>query len=664
MSDLTEEPVMHGSPSNIFRDETVTPPNQPVVSNEATETESFRRVSDALEVLQLNIDSHMRDIHSQRIDVNNTPNQPESPINHETPFKPPSASSSQDSSPPTLGLGPDQLLPPALYQSPNKLNEPQTPEETPRSASSSPDSLNLPIMQFETSPASATDSIGQPVSEPLENSEPESFEAPVMLDIASVRKFSNPESPESFEVPIMLDIASVRAFSNPADIDFSTLPRPDSFEVDTNYDELSPSTSLGPTGEDCNIHPAARLDFSPLRSISQYSTSTTQNPLTNGRSNDYFLMGNGYTEFPQQLQQRYPPGCMVQAWPLHQQILVAIPVDQLRPVVTPTDQQQHRVPPWIALTEQGALVRSHPPIRLDGSMDPMTQVQWNPSQDARSPTSAVTSHSANVSGRPNPTIPGLASDSSIHSLHASQHGQPPVTVLSVDPGRSVETTTVCYQLAFIAPEDIPGLTTPPASTPNSDSDPSRNSFRNNSAFNSDTEPRLRTVGALPRFSSSPSVLSSVPVICSPGLATSPASSFRDRSPTGLSLPSSLDHAFIRDQAAWQAIEAARTGQDPRATVFLSPLASFVATPSGPPALSPPLPGKLEMVNHAAGDSKPFAEKIKLGTRSSMEFSDSDFTLSSAEPSPAKGEKLKTFSMRYSNGLDSPRRRFPIDGADD
>ncbi|CAI7624652.1 unnamed protein product [Penicillium bialowiezense] len=665
MDDHAEQPAMHGSPTNTPRDETITPPPMPVAFDQVTEIESFRRVSDTLEDLQSNIDSHMRDIHAQRIDANDAPNQPETPITQETPCKPPSGSSSPDSSPPALlSADQDQLLPLGLYQFPDSpLSDVPEEEavfpESPRSASSSPDPFRLPIMQFESSPASVASSIGQPVSKPLIDSEPESFEdpiiqfeptrglcgklnwptsseresleVPVMFDVASVRRGLNTESPESSEVPIMLDIASVRALSNPIAIDLSLgLPDPDTFEIGASCAGSSPSTPLKRADKDFNNKPPARPDFSPLRHVSHCSRPATPIPVMASRFNDYFSVGNGHTVYPQTLQRPGPPGCMVQAWPLRQQILVAIPVDQLRPIVTPNDQHQHRVPPWIALTEQGALVRSHPPIRLDGSMESVTQVQWNSSQVPRSSTSAVTSHSANASGLSDTTTPGNASDSAIQSLHTSQHGQPSLIVLPIDSGHPVDTVTVRYQLVFIAPEDLPGLTTPPASSPDTDSDPSRYSFRNNPAFVPGEQPRLRRVGALPRYSSSPSVMSGVPIVSNYEAATSPITSAQASSSTELGQLSSMYHALIQDQEDWHEIETDHTHQDPRATVFLAPLASFVATPSGPPAISPPLPGNLEVVNHAADNSTPLGvETIESGAHSSMEFSDSELPLSSA-----------------------------------
>lgn len=439
----------------------VTPPIEPQLSIEATEREYFRRVSDTLEVLQSNIDSHMRDIEVERINANDVFDRPASPGGSEPRDRPASLSLSSDSSLPALpSPDEDQLLPHALYQSPNSKQKPQSiHSEAPRSTSSSPDPFQLPIMQFDPLPATPRD--------------------------MTYENMSKQSDPGSFGVPMMHNMTPVQVCSSPMAVEMtSALPRPDSFELDAVDTESPSSTRTKPTTQ-CPEH-------NPLRhhgSVTPHDVA--HNPLylaprlcTKTATGDCSSVCHDHCAAPHTPPNPYPREGLLQIWPLQQTILVGIPVDQLRSIMVPTSQQQRRVPPWIALTEQGVLMRDHPPLEIDGSLVPISQVQWHPSPNSQQLTSSTSPHAENAAGSVDINISPFTLNSPIETS-TNQPGLPSTTVHSISSSSPAEVMDVCYQLAFIAPEDFPGLTMPSESMPSSARNQAQCSSSNYSVFSRD-----------------------------------------------------------------------------------------------------------------------------------------------------------------------------------
>ena len=515
---------VHPSPKSITRKGSiaVTPSIDPVVSRKVTEREHFRRVSDTLEALQSNIDSHIRDMQVQRIDANDLDRPASVPL------------SSDSSSPSLVSVNEDQLVPFALYRSPRSMQRapPNDDEETNRTASSSPDPFQLPIMQFEPRSITPTNPADEGMSE---SSEPRSFEAPIMLDTAFLEASPVPKAADmtpTLSSPEKVGLGTAVSLS-PSTPTKATLQ--DFENIFSRYRDptvthriahgplpvapggsLSPSTPTKATPQNVeNVSSRYRDPTAPHR-IAHGPSRVAPGMTTKTRPWDFFSNPDTHHS----LSASVSSGKLIQAWPLRQKILVGIPIDQLRPIKSSTSPQNHRVPPWLALTEQGVLVRNQPPIQIDGTMTPISQAQWHPSQGPQSSTSAASPHTANCASCSMKINPS-SSTSNSSSTDGSKNQSTPnlVTVPSTYSGPPVETISVEYQLAFIAPEDFPGSTTPSTLSSNSEfGQPSRPS-RHTPAVNrcSDMRPRGN---AMPPSSSSPVAPSSSPAKPTPGAITS------------------------------------------------------------------------------------------------------------------------------------------------
>lgn len=177
--------------------------------------------------------------------------------------------------------------------------------------SSPPDSLQLPIMQFDSSSAASSDTNHAPNLEPLNASEPESFEVPIMLDVASFREFPNPAGvpspyellrPDRFEPdpthpnpffappartidhdtmaesatsedPIVADATSVRGFSH---FTHATSPyellQPDTFKPETIRRGSSSTAAMRTIKRDLTVEPKS-VEVPIMPSVSSVRTS-------------------------------------------------------------------------------------------------------------------------------------------------------------------------------------------------------------------------------------------------------------------------------------------------------------------------------------------------------------------------------------------------------
>lgn len=297
----------------------------------------------------------------------------------------------------------------------------------------------------------------------------------------------------------------------------------------------------------------------------------------------------------------YSPGSMDPARPLQQQVLVAIPVNQLEPFSTPGVLQPNQLTSSMALTELGPLVATDHSIRAGGNMRSISQNQLHRSNNLASSVSAFSSDMVNLSGSPGAAVPAPALSSPARTLPPSELGSPVATISTALPGSARGTINVLCQLALITPEEFSGLVIPPASTPRSGWNSLRYPLSQDLVDGSATNRRLRRAMSLPRFSPNPLVGPIPSAVVSPTLSVQPS--------------------------------------------------------------SPPMLGTLQVVNNEAGvilsGEEVVSNSLLLG-----DISESGLSRSSQEISPEHGEEMRTPNGGNTNGVRRPGPRFMIDGACD
>ncbi|KAJ5795191.1 hypothetical protein N7457_001790 [Penicillium paradoxum] len=195
----------------------------------------------------------------------------------------------------------------------------------------------------------------------------------------------------------------------------------------------------------------------------------------------------------------YSPERMIQAWIVRQQLIVGIRPENLQPVATPRS-LQHRTPPWIMLSANGAQIMRLEPARFRGTMLPMPSYPWirrsvppeshiTPLQDT--PTAPVSSNepdtsqlpatlSSPVASNPPAAPPSAATPDSAATLSPGEGG-PPLGASLGNPDESAAQGTVQDQTsdprvtAFLQPlrlhnaddSNEPGPVPPPSPASNS-----------------------------------------------------------------------------------------------------------------------------------------------------------------------------------------------------
>jgi hypothetical protein len=389
------------------------------------------------------------------------------------------------------------------------------------------------------------------------------------------------------------------------------------------------------------------------------------------------------------------PERMVQTWLQRQQVLVGIPIDQIQSVAIFGHQQVHRAAPRIVLTEEGAFARRLPPIGLNATNNPALSTAAVSSNTSNEPipltatTSApgsglaVSSHALDGSRPSASTIsaagsssavwstttnaPSLStaainvpgSSSAIGTLPTSSLGSPVGTGPTTVPSSPVGRVPTLNQLVLIAPEELAIPITPTRSAVRPERVPTRGPFSNHVVGSSDLDPRLARVRVLPRSSSSLSALSSPVIMPSSSVVASWDLPFRPIPPVDSSSTSDSESALQRTWPSRHAPEGMY--QDPCATVFLTPLASFVATQSNSPTPSVLSSGPLGVVNRDEADFISSNEEVEVIFPSSDEELNSPRSLREVAPE----EGVKSPNGGSTSGVhSSAQRRFLIDGAND
>ncbi|KAJ5851348.1 uncharacterized protein N7529_010733 [Penicillium soppii] len=368
--------------------------------------------------------------------------------------------------------------------------------------------------------------------------------------------------------------------------------------------------------------------------------------------------------------------------PPQQQIIVGIPVDRVQSMTIPGDSMVHQVPPWIVLTEDGSFVRALPPLRFDGTMELIPQVSVLPPQNGELTTSVVSSSKPDESALSTarttfesgpPIVSNAVGTSAPLTVVAFTPGSGPAVLSDTDDASDLSTPTISatglispvkrapirYQLALVAAEYIAVPSTPARSVVPSEWNPPHYPSRTHIVGTSAVDSLLGRTRTLHRSTSSPATLPSPPNMLRTPAIISSDQSFRLSSPIDLS--SSSDPTFGL-QLRWSNRHAPEgIYQDPRATVFLTPLASFVATPSSLPTPSEQSSSQLGVVNSTQPDSMSSDEAVESNFPPSEP--DSESPRSSYESSAREGALTPT--VDYTNGVHArAHRRFLIDGADD
>jgi hypothetical protein len=427
-----------------------------------------------------------------------------------------------------------------------------------------------------------------------------------------------------------------------------------------------------------NISPVSNSHFAATCTLQQPSLPEPTKNVTSGDEHTSSNQGS----IP------YSPKHIVQTWLQHQQVLAGIPVDQVQSMTIPGDRNGHQTAPWITLTEEGALARGLPPIRMDAisnSTVSNSAASSNPLADYApltgtfsalgsgltvvphtAPTAdlntAVSSNTPNTHSTPISSTPATyAPDSSslIGLYPTGILGSPVVPNPTTVPSSPAGTVPVLYQLVMVAPEEIATSSTPTRSAAQSERGSTHHQSSDHMVGNPNVDPWLKRVKSLPRSSSSSSALSSSSVLPNSSVIASWNLPFR---PAQLvdSSPSSDSRSGL--ELTWSSPHASEGRyQDPRATIFLTPLATFVATQSSPLAPSVLSPGHLSVVNRDESDLITFDEEIGISSLlPGQELDSPQFLYESSSE-----EGVNNSNSGHTNGVSvSVQHRFPIDGADD